>query len=140
MKNLLAAVALAILASQSVFAGVAVEQVDGDLYFLQYQMGRGWQMAAPGVAGLMDSKKKADKKIGKHLHRVCVEEGYGFFYEVKPADIMRDDTLKSYFEMYAGGKFHEQREFGEHNMRANIAKRFVYFSTDAQDGYERCVQ
>lgn len=140
MNKLIVLVLAALFLASPSLAGVAVSHIDGELYFVEYQMGRGWQMAAPGVAGLMDSKKKADKKIGVKLHKVCLEKGFSYLYEATPADIMRDKTLKAYFEMFAGGKLHEQREFGEHNMRANISKRFVYFTTEQRDGYSACVK
>lgn len=140
MKQILIAALTALFLAPASHAGVAVSQVDGELYFVEYQMGRMLQMAAPGVAGLMDSKKKADKKIGVKLHKVCLEEGFSYLYEATPADIMRDETLSGYFQMYAGGKLSEQREFGEHNMRANISKRFVYFTNEQRDGYRACVK
>lgn len=135
MKKLLIAITLIALASpQFASAGTNVERIDGDLYFATYQMNR---MVQGGI--LFDTQSKNIKKMAKRLSKICGEDGFSHFHILTPVEIVKDETLKAYFDMYAGGEMNEQNIVGrDGSQRANVIKRLVYFSPDARPGYEDC--
>lgn len=126
---------VALFTAQNATAGTTVEHIDGDLYFATYQLNR--MMAGSGVS-LMYTKKKGNKKIDNQLHKICLKEGFGYLHEVTTAEIAADDLLTRYFEMFAGGEMSTQARSGKNNLRHNVTKRFVRFSSEQQADFERC--
>lgn len=136
MKKLILIGLMTLALAAPIEAKVLAEQIDGGLYFVSYQANR---MVQGGV--LFDTQKKNTKKLLTRAHKVCLEEGYSFIHFVAPKEIVQDDTLKAYWDMYAGGEANSQEITsydGTSSGRANIIKRLVKFSNEDEEGFEKC--
>ena len=128
-------VLLAVLFVSPTLAKVNFEQIDEGLYFVSYQANR---MVQGGF--LFDTKDKNTKKLLERVHKVCVEEGYSYLHVITPKEIVHDEALKAYWDMYADGEMVSQEVVTWENStgRANIVKRLVLFTEEPGEDSRPC--
>lgn len=117
-------------------AGILMEEIDQDTYFVSYERGR-WTSAT-----VLDTASKARRKLEKLSHRWCLEQGYGFVRFLTLGEISRDENLRAVWEMAAGDEASDSHEIAGDDpwliSKAHKSRRIVMFATEARDGYEVC--
>lgn len=135
MKKILFALGLAAIVVPA-HAGLLVEEIDTDTFFVSYERGR-WTSAT-----VLDTAAKARRKLEKLSHRYCLEQGYGYVRFLALGEISRDETLRAVWEMAAGDEPSDSHQIsgGDPYLvnKAHKARRIVRFSVGSAEGFEVC--
>jgi hypothetical protein len=120
------------------YAGFMAQEVDEGIYFVSYERGR-WTSST-----VLDTARKARRKIDKASHRFCLEEGYSYLRFPTLGQISRDESLKSVWEIAVGDEAADSFEVsgGDHGLvsKAHKVHRLLLLSTEEMEGFEACVQ
>lgn len=87
----------ALLCAAPAHAGFLAEKIDEGIYFVSYQRG---QLLRGEV--LFDTEKRVIKRIEKKSHKFCLDEGYGYLKFPTLAEIAKDETLRTVWQIAAG--------------------------------------
>ncbi|MEJ2086162.1 MAG: hypothetical protein P8Y44_10860 [Acidobacteriota bacterium] len=135
MKRFLVLIAL-LVAVAPAHAGLLVEEIGDDTFFVSYERGR-WTSAT-----ILDTAAKARRKLEKLSHRYCLEEGYGYVRFLSLAEISRDEDLRAVWEMAAGDEASDSYQIaGDDPLfinKAHKTRRIVRFSTEPKERFEVC--
>ena len=133
MKKILCVLALVAIVTPA-HAGLLVEEIDIDTFFVSYERGR-WTSAT-----VLDTAAKARRKLEKLSHRYCLDQGYGFVRFLTLGEISRDETLRAVWEMAAGDEASDSHQVsgGDPYLvnKAHKSRRIVRFSVDPSEGFD----
>jgi hypothetical protein len=117
-------------------AGILVEEIDQDTFFVSYERGR-WTSAT-----VLDTASKARRKLEKLSHRYCLEEGYSQVRFLTLGEISRDENLRAVWEMAAGDEASDSHQITGDDpfliSKAHKSRRIVRFSVEPREGFEVC--
>ena len=117
-------------------AGLLVEEIDRDIFFVSYERGR-WTSAT-----VLDTASKARRKIEKLSHRYCLEEGYLYLRFPTLGEISRDENLRAAWELGAGDEASDSFLIsgGEIYLvnKAHKTRRILILANAPGDGFEAC--
>ena len=135
MKRITVLVALVGLVTP-LSAGLLVEEIDRDIYFVSYERGR-WTSAT-----VLDTASKARRKVEKLSHRFCLEEGYSYLKFPTLGEISRDESLRAAWELAAGDEASDSfMVTGDDPFlisKAHKARRILMLSSTSGEGFEAC--
>ena len=118
-------------------AAFHAEEVLPDTYFVWFERGRMLQGC------LLDSGKKADKRLFVEVHDFCRDKGYTHLKLPTLGEIALDDTLSKIWNMSAGdeGQHTTSQVGGGYygTSRHHKTQKFLLLSKEPVDGYVECL-
>ena len=92
--------------------------------------------------GVLDSPKKARKKLELNIGRFCKQEGYSYFRILGIAEVGRDEDLKWAVENSGGVGMRTEKKGNLWTgvAQRNRAQQVVLLSSEAGERLERCVE
>lgn len=119
------------------YAGFIAERIEEDVYFVSYERGR-WTSGT-----VLDTVKKAQRKLEKGSHRLCLERGFSFMRILTTAEIAKDDELRAAWELWVGDEPADMFQIsgGDESLvsKAHKSRRVLVLSREMQDGFSECV-
>lgn len=119
------------------YAGFTAEKVTHDIYFVSYERGR-WTAGT-----LLDTAKKARRKLERASDRLCVEQGFSFMRILTPAEVAWDEDLRVAWELWAGDEPADsfQTSGGDDGLpsKTHKSRRVLLFSHEPEEGFRACV-
>ncbi len=129
--------ALFALLAVPVLAAFLAEKIDEGIYFVSYERGK------LTSGGMLDTAKKARKKITKRSHKFCLEEGYKYLKFPTLGEIVKDEELRAVWQIAAGDEELDSSETSgnvwQGTVRTHKARRLLLLSKEPQEGYEKCL-
>jgi len=117
-------------------AGFAAEKIQDDVYFVSYERGR-WTSGS-----VLDTARKAQRKLEKGCHRLCLEQGYGFMRILTTVEIAEDEGLRAAWELWVGDEPADASQIsgGDDSLvsKAHKSRRVLVLSREMQDGFRAC--
>jgi len=118
-------------------AGLLVEEIDQDIFFVSYERGR-WTSAT-----ILDTAAKARRKVEKLSHRYCLAEGYSYLRFPTLGEISRDETLRAAWELGAGDEASDSFLISGDDPylpnKAHKTRRILLLAHTPDESFQACV-
>jgi len=118
-------------------AGFNAEKLEDDVYFVSYERGR-WTSGS-----VLDTAKKAQRKLEKASHRLCLEQGFTFMRILTTAEIAENDKLRIAWELWVGDEPADsfQVSGGDDSLvsKTHKSRRVLVLSREMTEGFRACV-
>lgn len=118
------------------YAGFMAEKIEDDVYFVSYERGR-WTSGS-----VLDTARKAQRKLEKASHRLCLEQGFTFMRILTMAEIAEDEKLRSAWELWVGDEPADSFQIsgGDESLvsKAHKSRRVLVLSREGMEGFRAC--
>ncbi|MGB5162651.1 MAG: hypothetical protein WBP10_05860 [Thermoanaerobaculia bacterium] len=134
---------LTLLFSLTILATIAdaaflSEEVDEGIYFVSYERGK---MTRGGV---LDTSKKARRKLENRSHEFCLEEGFKYLKFPTIGEISRDENLRMIWSIAAGDDSKDSSSMSgdlwSGTTSTHKSRDLLLLAHEEQDGFEKCVK
>ena len=138
MRRTLTILVFFVLTATIASAAFLAEKVDEDIYFVSYERGKMTR------GGLLDTSKKARRKLEGRSHEFCLEEGYKYLKFPTLGEIARDEILRTVWSLAAGDESKDSSSMSgdvwSGTTTTHKSRDLLLLSHEEQEGFVMCVK